>query len=128
MNASQALDRAAALPLWTAPGEPRLLGGGITNFNVVIEDQGRRYVVRVGDDIPVHGIMRFNEVAISRAPIPPASPRRYAMPSRACWCWTISTRGHWPRPTFATPLGFPGLSIWSAAVIGWCRDTCAAQS
>lgn len=67
MNASQALARAAALPIWTKPGEPRLLGGGITNFNVVIEDLGQAYVVRIGDDIPVHGVMRFNEHAISRA-------------------------------------------------------------
>ena len=67
MTASRALARAAALPCWTAPGEPRLLDGGLTNFNVKIEDQGRAYVVRIGDDIPVHGVMRFNELAISRA-------------------------------------------------------------
>lgn len=67
MTPDQALARAASLSIWTAPGEPRLLEGGITNFNVAIEDQGRAYVVRLGDDIPVHGVMRFNELAISRA-------------------------------------------------------------
>ena len=33
----------------------------------MVEDGGRRFVVRVGDDIPVHGVMRFNELAASRA-------------------------------------------------------------
>lgn len=67
MTPSEALVRAAALSCWTAPGEPRLLDGGITNFNVRIEDRGRAYVVRIGEDIPVHGVLRFNELAISRA-------------------------------------------------------------
>ena len=60
-------DRIRALPIWA--GEVRLnrLGGGITNVNFVAEDGARRVVVRVGDDIPVHGILRFNELAASRA-------------------------------------------------------------
>ncbi len=59
--------RAAALAIWTGPVDPQPLGGGITNTNFLVEDRGRRYVVRVGDDIPVHGVMRFNELAASRA-------------------------------------------------------------
>jgi thiamine kinase-like enzyme len=43
------------------------LGGGITNLNVLVTDATRRAVVRIGDDIPVHQIMRFNELAASRA-------------------------------------------------------------
>lgn len=62
-----ALARAAALSIWSDPQEVALLGGGITNFNVTLRDRGRRYVVRVGDDIPLHGIMRFNELAAHRA-------------------------------------------------------------
>lgn len=62
-----ALDRAASLSIWTAPDEIELLGGGITNFNVAISDGGRRYVVRVGKDILLHQIMRFNEQAVHRA-------------------------------------------------------------
>ncbi len=60
-------DRIRALPLWR--GELRLarLGGGITNVNYLAEDRLRRAVVRVGDDIPVHGILRFNELAASLA-------------------------------------------------------------
>ena len=44
-----------------------LLGGGITNTNFVVRDRGERFVVRIGDDIPVHGVMRFNEIAAARA-------------------------------------------------------------
>src|SRR3546814_10777082 len=35
--------------------------------DVCSSDLGRRYVVRVGDDIPIHQVMRFNELAASRA-------------------------------------------------------------
>jgi thiamine kinase-like enzyme len=59
--------RVAALPIWSGPVTPEPLGGGITNVNFVVEDRGRRCVVRIGDDIPVHGVMRFNELAASRA-------------------------------------------------------------
>ncbi|MCH8154278.1 MAG: phosphotransferase [Proteobacteria bacterium] len=47
--------------------EPRPLGGGITNTNFVVEDRGERFVVRIGDDIPALGVMRFNELAAARA-------------------------------------------------------------
>jgi thiamine kinase-like enzyme len=62
-----AVDRAMGLFCWKAPENPRLLEGGITNVNLLITDQGRDYVVRMGADILEHGIMRFNELAISRA-------------------------------------------------------------
>lgn len=60
-------ERIRALPLWQ--GSPRVepLGGGITNRNFVVTDARRRAVVRIGDDIPVHQILRFNELAASRA-------------------------------------------------------------
>jgi len=59
--------RAARLPLWTGPVDPQPLGGGITNVNFVVEDAGKKYVVRIGEDIPIHQVMRFNELAASRA-------------------------------------------------------------
>lgn len=59
--------RAAHLAIWSGPTNPLPLGGGITNTNFLVEDRGRRYVVRVGEDIPVHGVLRFNELAASRA-------------------------------------------------------------
>jgi thiamine kinase-like enzyme len=66
MNTS-ARDRVINLDFWSSPVEPEPLGGGITNTNFVVEDRGKRFVVRVGEDIPVHGVMRFNEIAAARA-------------------------------------------------------------
>jgi len=59
--------RAARLDIWTGPVDPQPVTGGITNTNFLVEDGGRRCFVRVGEDIPVHGVMRFNELAASRA-------------------------------------------------------------
>jgi thiamine kinase-like enzyme len=61
------LARALALPIWQGKATATVLGGGITNLNVLVTDAKRRAVVRIGDDIPVHQIMRFNELAASRA-------------------------------------------------------------
>jgi len=55
------------LDLWHGKVDPEPLSGGITNVNFLVEDAGRKYVVRVGDDIPIHQVMRFNELAASRA-------------------------------------------------------------
>jgi thiamine kinase-like enzyme len=63
----EAMARARALTCWSGPVEPEIIKGGITNANFRVADSGRRYFVRIGDDIPVHGVMRFNELAASRA-------------------------------------------------------------
>jgi thiamine kinase-like enzyme len=60
-------DRIRALPLWTGRIEIAKLPGGLTNRNYVVADAHRKCVVRLGGDVPVHGIMRFNEHAASRA-------------------------------------------------------------
>lgn len=62
-----AIDKAMSLPIWQDPAGAELLSGGITNVNVKLTDQGRHYVVRVGGDIPLHQVMRFNELACHRA-------------------------------------------------------------
>lgn len=46
-----AVTKALELPFWKAPSNAEILGGGITNFNVKITDEGRIYVVRLGEDI-----------------------------------------------------------------------------
>lgn len=56
-----------SLPIWQGNVQITPLGGGITNVNMVVQDAVRRAVVRIGDDIPVHQIMRFNELSASRA-------------------------------------------------------------
>ena len=62
-----AIARAAALACFSDPQDITPLGGGITNVNLLVTDGGRRFVVRLGDDIPEHGVMRWNELALSRA-------------------------------------------------------------
>ena len=60
-------ERIRHLPIWRGDVTIAPLGGGITNLNFVVQDMTRRAVVRIGDDIPVHQILRFNELAASRA-------------------------------------------------------------
>jgi thiamine kinase-like enzyme len=67
MSAAAALERVRGLPIWQEPVEPEPLGGGITNLNFTVAHRGEKFVVRVGDDIPVHQVMRFNERAASEA-------------------------------------------------------------
>ena len=59
--------RASSLAIWRGPVEPVPVGGGITNANFLVEDAGRRCFVRIGGDIPAHHILRWNELAASRA-------------------------------------------------------------
>jgi len=55
------------LDLWQGEVDPEPVSGGITNANFLVTDQGRKYFVRAGEDIPLHGVMRFNELAASTA-------------------------------------------------------------
>lgn len=64
---SQLTDRIANLDCWSGRVQPKRLTGGLTNVNYVVEDGGQKYVVRTGDDIPVHRIMRFNELNAAKA-------------------------------------------------------------
>ena len=62
-----AIERAGALPIWTGPVEPTLLSGGLSNINLSVDDAGRRYVIRVGEDEPVFGVSRAHELLAFRA-------------------------------------------------------------
>ena len=59
--------RIRALPIWQGKVTIEPLGGGLTNLNFLVRDGGRKYVARLGQDIPEHHVMRFNELAASRA-------------------------------------------------------------
>ncbi|MFC7054039.1 choline kinase family protein [Hansschlegelia quercus] len=59
--------RVCGLAFWKGPVDPEPLTGGITNRNFLVRDQGRKYVVRLGEDIPLHNVMRFNERAAAMA-------------------------------------------------------------
>ncbi len=56
-----------ALPLWQNKIEITPLSGGLTNLNFVITDGDKKYVLRNGSDIPEHNLMRFGDLAASRA-------------------------------------------------------------
>ena len=55
------------LPCWKGSVEIAPHPGGITNQNFLVQDQNEKFFARVGEDIPVHGVMRCNELAASRA-------------------------------------------------------------
>jgi len=59
--------RIAGLSFWRGKVEPVPLGGGMTNHNFLVQDGSRRCVVRVGADVPEHNLLRFADVAASRA-------------------------------------------------------------
>jgi len=61
------IEKAADLDFWSGPVSPIPLGGGRTNTNFTVDHKGERYVVRIGEDIPIHGVMRFNELAAAKA-------------------------------------------------------------
>ena len=55
------------LPFWTSSIEIEALHGGMTNLNFLVSCEEKKYVVRSGEDIPLHHVMRFNELAASKA-------------------------------------------------------------
>lgn len=68
MGDGETYDAIRELPCWSGAVEITPLQGGITNRNYrVIDSERRSYVVRIGRDIPEHGVMRFNELAAARA-------------------------------------------------------------
>jgi len=67
MTQTDLMTRISALPIWSGEITATPLTGGITNVNYLVDDGARKCVVRIGDDIPLHQVMRFNELAASRA-------------------------------------------------------------
>lgn len=59
--------RIAELPFWQSSVHIVPLEGGITNYNFLVTCDEDKFVARVGRDIPVHQIMRFNEIAAGKA-------------------------------------------------------------
>ena len=67
MSDNSPLQRIRDLPLWQGEIDAVPLEGGITNVNFIVTDGSAKYVVRLGEDIPEHHVLRFNELAASRA-------------------------------------------------------------
>jgi thiamine kinase-like enzyme len=59
--------RVKTLACWRGPVTLAPLTGGLTNISYVATDFSGKYVVRCGEDIPVHHVFRDRERAASRA-------------------------------------------------------------
>ena len=59
--------RVESLNCWEHTIHYEPLEGGITNRNFLVEHGNEKFFVRLGVDIPEHGVYRFNELAASRA-------------------------------------------------------------
>ncbi len=59
--------RIAGLPCWRGEIGIEPLGGGMTNLNFRVADDAGEFVVRLGEDDPIHLISRANEIAACRA-------------------------------------------------------------
>lgn len=64
---TELVDRIRTLPCWSGAVEPVPIEGGITNLNFKVLDGNDSFFVRTGVDIPIHGVMRFNELAAAKA-------------------------------------------------------------
>ena len=60
-------EKIASLDCWQSAIEIEPLGGGMTNHNFKVTDAGQQFVVRLGEDDPIHLISRANETATCRA-------------------------------------------------------------
>ena len=59
--------RVESLNCWEHTIHCEPLEGGITNRNFLVKHGNEKFFVRLGIDIPEHGVYRFNELAASRA-------------------------------------------------------------
>ena len=60
-------ETAAQLPCWLGPVRPIRLKGGISNENFLVDDHGRKFVVKINGDVPEHGVWRANDIVCNRA-------------------------------------------------------------
>jgi thiamine kinase-like enzyme len=61
------VERVKSLPFWRGPVEPRPLKGGLSNESFTVADEGRKCVVRLGLDFPMHHVFRDRERMVADA-------------------------------------------------------------
>lgn len=66
MNETDLL-RIRQLPCWRGGVRVAPLAGGMTNRNYVVDDDAGKHVVRLGEDVPHHHLLRWHELAVSQA-------------------------------------------------------------
>ena len=124
----QSSARVAELAIWFGRVEPLPLAGGITNQNFRVEDRGRRYVVRVGSDIPVHGVCARTSLPQAARRIWQAWPPAWCTQSRASWCSISSRDAPSRRRTCAIRQISSAWSTWCGGVTATFRNSCADQA
>ncbi len=60
-------ERVKALPFWSSEVDPEPLKGGLSNESFTVIDKGQKFVVRFGEDFPVHHVFRDSERMASAA-------------------------------------------------------------
>lgn len=63
---TDARQRAALLGCWTGTSHRSRSAARSPNIDFTKEGAGERHVVRIGNDIPVHGVERTSELAATR--------------------------------------------------------------
>jgi thiamine kinase-like enzyme len=61
-----AIERIQSLPLWRGSIRLEPLKGGLSNISFKVDDAGRIYVVRIGEDYPFHHVSRQREALVSQ--------------------------------------------------------------
>lgn len=55
------------LKCWSGPVIISRIDGGISNDNFLVKDGKNKYVARINEDVPVHGVLRVNDYNCNRA-------------------------------------------------------------
>ncbi len=63
----QARRRVMDMDFWQGPIRVQDLSDGSSNHNFLVDDDGEKYLVRIGDDRPEHAVFRYNEIAVTQA-------------------------------------------------------------
>ncbi len=63
----QARARVMEMDFWLGKISVQVMPGGLSNHGFLVEDEGQKYAVRIGDDRPEHAVYRYNEIAVSQA-------------------------------------------------------------
>ena len=56
-----------SLPIWKNNITIKTISGGITNQNFLVQEDNKKFIVRLGSDIPEHLVSRSNELIVSVA-------------------------------------------------------------
>ena len=61
------IDKIKSLPIWKKEIIIEKLDGGLTNHNFIVVDSSDKFVVRIGEDIIEHHVLRSNELISTKA-------------------------------------------------------------